>query len=61
MSIILPPGGKSAVGKFGNEMFYRTAEEIKRFYQSFEVVSYKEVMLGKKLDHTGHCFVFTAR
>lgn len=54
-------GGKSAVGKFGNEMFYRTAEEIKRFYQSFEVVSYKEVMLGKKLDHTGHCFVFTAR
>lgn len=51
-------GDQSAVGKFGNEMFYRSADEIREFYKSFREVSYKEVMLGKRLNHAGHCFVF---
>jgi len=51
-------GAASAVGKFGNEMFYRTRQEVERLYAKFQVVSYREVLLGKKLNHPGHCFVF---
>lgn len=51
-------GSQSAIGKFGNEMFYRSADEIREFYKPFKEVSYKEVMLGKRLNHAGHCFVF---
>jgi 2-polyprenyl-3-methyl-5-hydroxy-6-metoxy-1,4-benzoquinol methylase len=51
-------GSTSAIGKFGNEMFYRTAAEIREVYKAFKEISYKEVMLGKRLNHAGHCFVF---
>lgn len=51
-------GNNSAIGKFGNEMFYRRASEIREFYKDFKEISHKEVMLGKHLNHAGHCFVF---
>lgn len=51
-------GKKAVAGKFGNVMFYRSADDIREFYKSFKEISYKEVMLGKKLNHAGHCFVF---
>lgn len=51
-------GGQSAVGKFGNEMFYRSADEIRAIFADLRGVDYKKVMLGKRLNHAGHCFVF---
>ncbi len=51
-------GNGSAIGKFGNEMYYRTAEEIRDFYSMLEEVECREVMLGKHLNHAGYCFVF---
>jgi 2-polyprenyl-3-methyl-5-hydroxy-6-metoxy-1,4-benzoquinol methylase len=51
-------GQASATGKFGNEMYYRSAEEIRTIYEAFDEISYKPVMLGKRLNHAGHCFVF---
>lgn len=51
-------GHQTAVGKFGNEMFYRTRSEILQIYKGLKEISYKKVMLGKHLNHAGHCFVF---
>ncbi|HET8708981.1 MAG TPA: class I SAM-dependent methyltransferase [Candidatus Saccharimonadales bacterium] len=51
-------GNRSAIGKYGNEMFYRTREQIVKFFHAFQVHDYKEVMLGKRLNHAGHCLVF---
>lgn len=51
-------GGQSAIGKFGNEMFYRSVDEMRELYKQFTEISYKEVMLGKRLNHAGYCFVF---
>ncbi len=51
-------GGQFAVSKFGNEIFYRTADEVREIYKTFSEVSYKQVMLGKHLNYAGHCFVF---
>lgn len=34
------------------------AVEVRKFYKAFKKISYKEVMLGKRLNHAGHCFVF---
>lgn len=50
-------GNKSAVGKFGNTMHYRSREEILSIFNNLSEFSYKEVMLGKKLNHAGHCIV----
>ena len=50
-------GGSSAVGKFGNTMHYRTRDEIKAIFHDLSEVSYREVMLGKKQNHAGHCIV----
>jgi len=50
-------GDTSAVGKFGNTMHYRTREEILALFNGLEELSYKEVILGKKLNHAGHCFI----
>jgi 2-polyprenyl-3-methyl-5-hydroxy-6-metoxy-1,4-benzoquinol methylase len=51
-------GKGSAIGKFGNEMYYRTAEEIREFYSEFNELECHEVLLGKHLNHAGYCFVF---
>jgi cyclopropane fatty-acyl-phospholipid synthase-like methyltransferase len=51
-------GKGSAIGKFGNEMYYRTAEEIRGFYSELREIECHEVMLGKHLNHAGYCFVF---
>lgn len=51
-------GQGSAVGKFGNEMYYRSADEIRILYKDLKEIEYHEVMLGKHLNHAGHCFVF---
>lgn len=51
-------GKGSAIGKFGNEMYYRTAEEIRELYSGFKEVECHQVMLGKHLNHAGYCFVF---
>jgi 2-polyprenyl-3-methyl-5-hydroxy-6-metoxy-1,4-benzoquinol methylase len=51
-------GHHAATGKFGNEMFYRSATEIREIYKNLQEVSYRQVMLGKRLNHAGHCFVF---
>lgn len=51
-------GKGSAIGKFGNEMYYRTAEEIREFYSELNEIECHEVMLGKHLNHAGYCLVF---
>ena len=51
-------GGTSATGKYGNTMFYRTADEIRAAYKDLKEISYKEARLGKRLHHAGHCFLF---
>jgi 2-polyprenyl-3-methyl-5-hydroxy-6-metoxy-1,4-benzoquinol methylase len=51
-------GRSSATGQFGNEMFYRSADEIREFYKGLKEVEHEEVMLGKRLNHAGHKFVF---
>ena len=48
----------SAVGKYGNVMYYRTADEIRAMYKGLNERSYRETKLGKRLHHAGHCFLF---
>ncbi len=50
--------GKTITGKYGNDMFYRTKEEIEKLYTSLKCISYHETHLGKRLHHLGHWFVF---
>jgi 2-polyprenyl-3-methyl-5-hydroxy-6-metoxy-1,4-benzoquinol methylase len=49
---------QSATGKYGNTMYYRTADEIRKVYRGLKEFSYKEAHLGKRLHHAGHCFLF---
>jgi 2-polyprenyl-3-methyl-5-hydroxy-6-metoxy-1,4-benzoquinol methylase len=51
-------GNGSAIGKFGNEMYYRTAAEIRELYSELKEIGCHEVMLGKRLNHAGYCFIF---
>jgi len=51
-------GKQSATGKYGNTMYYRTAEEIRKVYRGLKELSYKKTHLGKRLHHAGHCFLF---
>lgn len=51
-------GQGSVIGKFGNEMYYRSADEIRKFYSALKEIECHEVMLGKHLNHAGYCFVF---
>ena len=51
-------GQDSATGKFGNTMYYRTAEHIRDLYKDLKVLSYKKTRLGKQLHHAAHCFLF---
>ena len=50
----------SNVGKYGNLMYYRTANEIRAAYSraGFKELYYKEVRLGKRLHHAAYCFMF---
>lgn len=51
--------GTVATGKYGNDMFYRTREEIEQLYGDLKEISYQETKIGKRLHHVGHRFVFT--
>jgi cyclopropane fatty-acyl-phospholipid synthase-like methyltransferase len=50
--------GTKATGKYGNDMFYRTREEIEQLYSNLTEVSYAEGRLGKRLHHIAHVFIF---
>lgn len=45
-------------GKYGNNMFFRTADEIRALYKDLHEISYTEGRLGKRRQHPAHCFVF---
>lgn len=53
-------GNKTAVGKYGNEMYYRTQQEIREAYAAtgLREIFYKPAQLGKRSHHAGHCFLF---
>ncbi len=51
-------GQKTAVGKYGNIMYYRNANEIRDAYQGLKEIYYKKARLGNHLQHAGHCFLF---
>ena len=54
-------GAANVRGRFGNEMFYRTREEIADLYKGLREISYRETLLGKRMHHHGHCFLFEVR
>jgi len=47
-----------ATGKYGNTMYFRTADEIRTAYKNLKEISYQEGRLGKRAQHPAHCFVF---
>lgn len=51
--------GESGTGKYGNTMYFRTAEEIKDIYKNFSVLLYRQSHLGKRAQHEAHSFIFT--
>ncbi len=51
-------GSSSARGKYGNKMYYRTAQEIRQAYKKLKEISYKESHLGKRRQHIAHSFTF---
>lgn len=51
-------GQKTSVGKYGNVMYYHTADEIREAYQGLREIYCKKARLGKRLHHAGHCFLF---
>lgn len=50
-------GKKSATGKFGNIMYYRTKEQIENLYSDLRKLHYSQTILGKRLQHKGHFWV----
>jgi 2-polyprenyl-3-methyl-5-hydroxy-6-metoxy-1,4-benzoquinol methylase len=53
-------GANQATGKYGNDMFYRTRDEIEKLYSDLKEISYAPTQLGKRAHHQGHAFVFEA-
>lgn len=51
-------GKKILNGKFGNTMYYRTAQEIRLLYSFLTELEYSETTLGKQSHHFGHYFLF---
>lgn len=51
------PDQPFAVGDFGNTMFYRSAETIRQLYEGLKEIDYKEILVGKKLNHKAYYFV----
>lgn len=52
-------GKNRATGKYGNDMYYRTRQEIENLYVGLQVVDYREARLGKRAHHFAHRFLFT--
>lgn len=52
---------KITIGKYDNQMHYRSAGEIRESFKQFFELSYTESRLGKKLQHYAHCFLFEKR
>jgi 2-polyprenyl-3-methyl-5-hydroxy-6-metoxy-1,4-benzoquinol methylase len=51
-------GGVAMAGTYGNVMYYRTADQIRELHKSLTEISYQPAHLGKRLHHSGHCFLF---
>lgn len=51
-------GAPKATGKYGNDMYYRSCQEIEKIYANLRVVSYEEARLGKRHQHFAHSFIF---
>ena len=51
--------GTNGTGKYGNEIFFRTADEVRQLYAGFTEVSYKKSVLGKRGQHEAHSFIVT--
>ncbi len=51
-------GRTTVIGKYGNEMNFRKAQEIRRAYSGLTPLYYKKCTLGKRDHHAGHCFLF---
>jgi 2-polyprenyl-3-methyl-5-hydroxy-6-metoxy-1,4-benzoquinol methylase len=51
-------GRKMVYGKYGNSMYFRTADEICEAYTPLKKIKYHKAKLGKRLHHLGHAFIF---
>lgn len=53
-------GKRMRTGKFGNEMYYRTEQEIRNAFVAagLKEIFYKPATLGKRSQHAAHCFLF---
>jgi 2-polyprenyl-3-methyl-5-hydroxy-6-metoxy-1,4-benzoquinol methylase len=50
--------GDTGMGKYGNDMYFRSTEDIRQLYKGFKEVSYAKSMLGKRGQHEAHSFVW---
>ena len=51
-------GQSTAVGKFGNEIYYRSANQIRNSIFGLKEIHYSTTTLGKNNHHKAHFFVF---
>ncbi len=51
-------GQATATGKFGNEIYYRSADEIRKSISGVKEIHYSQTTLGKNNHHKAHFFVF---
>lgn len=51
-------GNGKAKGKYGNTMYYRSKDEIRKAYKGLKEIYFKDARLGKRLHHCGYCFLF---
>ncbi len=51
-------GNNAAKGKYGNTMYYRTTDEIRKSYSQLKEISFKEARLGKRQQHIANSFLF---
>ncbi|MBI5222866.1 class I SAM-dependent methyltransferase [Candidatus Micrarchaeota archaeon] len=51
-------GQSSVVGKFGNDIYYRSADEIRASVIGLKELHYSKTTLGKRNHHKAHFFVF---
>lgn len=50
--------GHNGIGKYGNDMYFRSAEDIRKQYEDFKELSYTKSVLGKRGQHEAHSFVW---
>lgn len=51
--------GHNGTGTYGNDMYFRSEEDVRKLYKDFKELSYAKSVLGKRGQHEAHCFLFS--